>query len=324
MKNLELCHNNCINIMNKSSREKEAVLSVFASLVRPLMRVAFEYGISASEIASVVRRTFIQALEARLLEQKRPTTDARLAVVSGLAKSDVAALREATRAGAPHSGAVSLDQVTNLLTVWHTHSGFSGAYGLALELDLVPTSGSPRRSFRELVAAACPGADGEALLDELVAAGSVEVIDSTTVRCLSRAYLPQETDVKRIEWMGRILTNVAASFVHNLLDTQDPAYLERAVVSDEPISEVGRDKFLALAGERGQELLTELDTFLTRLSATDGTASGKRYGVGVYFFEDHLTDKVQGKSTEIPGGSSSRSVPVMEEIDVLAGLGRKK
>jgi hypothetical protein len=324
MKNLELCHNNCINIMNKSSREKEAVLSVFASLVRPLMRVAFEYGISASEIASVVRRTFIQALEARLLEQQRPTTDARLAVVSGLARSDVAALREATRAGAPHSGAVSLDQVTNLLTVWHTHSGFSGAYGLALELDLVPTPGSPRRSFRELVAAACPGADGEALLDELVAAGSVEVIDSTTVRCLSRAYLPQETDVKRIEWMGRILTNVAASFVHNLLDTQEPAYLERAVVSDEAISEVGRDKFLALAGERGQELLTELDTFLTRLSATDGTASGKRYGVGVYFFEDHLTDKVQGKSTEIPGGSSSRSAPVMEEIDVLAGLGRKK
>jgi len=34
--------------MNKSTREKEAVLSVFAELVRPLMRVAFEYGISAS------------------------------------------------------------------------------------------------------------------------------------------------------------------------------------------------------------------------------------------------------------------------------------
>src|SRR5215469_7212481 len=179
--------------MNKSVREKEAVLSVFAALVRPLMRVAFEYGISASEIAGVVRRTYIQALEARLLEQKRPTTDARLAVVAGLAKSDVTALREATRAGAPHSlrATVSLDQVTNLLTVWHTHSGFSGAYGLALELDLVPTSGSPRRSFRELVAAACPGADEEALLDELIASGSVEVIDGITIRCLSRAYVPK-------------------------------------------------------------------------------------------------------------------------------------
>jgi Family of unknown function (DUF6502) len=312
--------------MTKSAREKEAVLSVFAALVRPLMRVAFEYGISASEIAGVVRRTYIQALEARLLDQKRSTTDARLAVVAGLTKSDVTALREATRSGAPHSlrGTVSLDQVTNLLTVWHTNSGFSGAYGLALELDLVPTPDSPRRSFRELVNEACPGFEQEALLDELLASGSVEVIDSITVRCLSRAYLPQETDVKRIEWMGRVLSNVASSFVHNLLrGAQEPAYLERAVVADEPISEAGRDKFLAIAGERGQELLTELDTYLTRLAATERSESGKKYGVGVYFFEDQPAGG-QAQPKDFGSGKSSRLPPVLEEIDVLAGLGRKK
>src|SRR5437762_14033310 len=122
--------------MNKSSREKEAVLSVFAELVRPLMRVAFEYGISASEIAGVVRRTYIQSLETRLSDQKRATTDARLAVVAGLAQSDVTALREALRAGAPHSlrASVSLGPVTNLPTVWATHTGFSRAFGLAMGL----------------------------------------------------------------------------------------------------------------------------------------------------------------------------------------------
>jgi hypothetical protein len=315
--------------MNKSAREKEAVLSVFAALVRPLMRVAFEYGISAGEISGVVRRTFIQSLEARLLEQKRATTDARLAVVAGLAKSDVAALREASRAGAPHSlrSSVSLDQVTNLLTVWHTSQGFSGAYGLALELDLAPTSGSPRRSFRELVATACPGADEEALLDELVAAGSVEVIDSITVRCLSRAYLPQEADVKRIEWMGRVLSNVAASFVHNLLrGPEEPAYLERAVVSDDPISAPGRDKFLAIAGQRGQELLTELDTFLTRLAASERSESGKKYGFGVYFFEDQMASgsAVQPKEFRNDPPLTLSPRPVVEEIDVLAGFTGKK
>jgi hypothetical protein len=314
--------------MNKSAREKEAVLSVFAELVRPLMRVAFEYGISAGEIAGVVRRTYIEALEARLLDQKRSTTDARLAVVAGLAKSDVTALREALRAGAPHSlrTPVSLDQVTNLLTVWHTHTGFSGAYGLAMELDLVPTPGSPRRSFRELVDAACPGADGEALLDELVAAGSIEVIDSMTVRCLSRAYVPKGADVKRIERMGRFLAVVAANFVHNLLRVSpEPVYFERTVVSDEPISEAGRDKFLALAGERGQELLTELDTFLTRLAGSERSETGKKYGVGVYFFEDQSADQeteVQPKSHDEK--KSSRTPSPVEEIDVLAGLVHKK
>jgi hypothetical protein len=313
--------------MNKSVREKEAVLSVFAELVRPLMRVAFEYGISAGEIAGVVRRTYIQALEARLSDQKRSTTDARLAVVAGLAKSDVTALREALRAGAPHSlrASVSLDQVTNLLTVWHTHTGFSGAYGLAMELDVVPTPGSPRRSFRELVDAACPGADGEALLDELVAAGSVEVIDSMTVRCLSRAYVPKGADVKRIERMGRFLAVVSANFVHNLLRVSpEPVYFERTVVSDESISEAGRDKFLALAGERGQELLTELDTFLTRLAASERSEAGRKYGVGVYFFEDQSTDQDPEVQTKTYDEKTSRTVSPVEEIDVLAGLGHKK
>jgi Family of unknown function (DUF6502) len=313
--------------MNKSAREKEAVLSVFAELVRPLMRVAFEYGISASEIAGVVRRTFIQALESRLLEQKRATTDARLALVAGLTKSDVTALRQALRSGAPHSmrAPVSLDQVTNLLTVWHTHTGFSGAYGLAMELDLVPTHGSPRRSFQDLVDLACPGVDPEALLDELVASGSVEIIDSVTVRCLSRAYLPKEADVKRIEWMGRALSNVATSFVHNLLrTTQEPAYLERAVVSDEPLSEVGRDKFLTIAGERGQELLTELDTFLTRLAASERSDTGKKYGIGVYFFEDRSKERPPDIQHQPYIQKTARRGSPVEEIDVLAGLAPNK
>jgi Family of unknown function (DUF6502) len=313
--------------MNKSAREKEAVLNVFASLVRPLTRVAFEYGISASEISGAVRRTYIQALEERLMDQKRVTTDARIAAVAGLTKSDVAALREATRAGAPHSlrATVSLDQVTNLLTVWHTLTGYSGAYGLALELDLQPTPGSPRKSFRELVAAACPGADTEALLDELVASGSVEVVDSSTVRCLSRAYLPQGADVKRIERMGRFLSSVTASFVHNLLRLgSDPLYFERAVVSDEPMSDSGRDKFSNIAGERGQELLTELDTFLTRLAETEPVKSGKKYGVGIYFFEDRAPEGEASNFDEHDGVPSQATKPEIVEIDVLAGLSGKK
>lgn len=324
---LELCNKKLHCNMNKTGKEKEAVLNVFAALVRPLMRVAFEYGISAGEIAGVVRRSYIQALESRLQEQKRPTTDARLAAVAGLPKSDVSALRDAVRAGAPHSmrAAVSLDQITALLTAWHTHSSFSGAYGLASELDLVPIPGSPRRSFKELVAVACPGIDEEALLDELVAASSVEVIDGTTARCLSRAYVPQGADVTRIERMGRFLGVVTANFVHNLLRTgAEPVYFERTVVSDELLSESGRDKFLALAGERGQELLAELDTFLTRLTASEQNESGRKYGVGIYFFEEQAVDSAAQQQSKKTYDSGSGKATSVVEIDVLAGLGRKE
>jgi len=317
--------------MNKSAREKEALLGVFAAIVKPLTRVAFEYGISASEIAATVRRTYIQSLEARLLEQKRPTTDARLAMVAGLPKSDVTALREATRSGAPHSlqSTVRQEQVGILLTVWHTDARFSGAYGLPMELDVVPIPGSPRRSFRELIAVACPGADEEALLDELVAAASVEVIDSVTVRCLSRAYVPKGADLKQIQRMGVFLAAVATNFAHNLLRVSpEPVYFERRVSSDDLLSDVGRDQFLALASERGQELLTELDTFVTRVAASEASKSGKKYGVGVYFFEDsspveatEMLSEETGEETDAKTRSATRPI---EEIDVLAGVRGKK
>ena len=311
--------------MNKTSKEKEAVLNVFAALIRPLMRVAFEYGISASEIAGTVRRTYVQTLEAKLVEQKRPPTDARLAAVAGLPKSDVTALRDALRSGAPHGGGVSLDQLTTLLTVWHTHANFSGAYGLAMDLDVVPVPGSPRRSFKELVAIACPNSDDEALLDELIAARCVEVVDGSTARCLSRAYVPPGADVTRIERMGRFLGAVCANFAHNLMRSDaEPAYLERTVVSDDALSNSARDKLLALASERGQELLVELDTFLTQISTSETSESGKRYGVGVYFFEDESTGQVDHPSKRVADQQVAEKGESMEEIDVLAATRGKQ
>ena len=319
--------------MNKTSREKEAVLNVFAAFVRPLMRVAFEYGISAGEIAGVVRRTFIQALEARLQEQKRPTTDARIAAMAGLPRSDVSSLRDALRTGAPHSmGTVSPERIGNVLTAWHTLSGFSGAYGLAMDLDLLPVAGSPRRSFKELAQVACPEADADALLDALVAAKSVELTEGgNTVRCVSRAYVSPTTDVTRIEQIGRFLEVVASNFAHNLLrGDAEPVYFERAVVSDERLSDGGRDKFLSAAGQKGQELLAELDTFLTQVAVSDSAESGKRYGLGIYFFEDQSKDtswaKDRGQGLVAPSRKHVETAPPQEiqEIDVLAAVSGKK
>jgi hypothetical protein len=315
---------------NKTNKEKEAVLRVFAGLLRPLMRVAFEYGISAGEVAGVVRRTYIQALEARLTDQNRPTTDARIAVMAGLPKSDVSSLRDALRTGAPHSmkEAVSPERIGNVLTTWHTHSNFSGAYGIPLDLDLMSLPGSPRRSFKELVAIACPeGADDDALLDALVAAKSVEVVDGISVRCVSRAYVTPSADVSRIEQIGRFLEVITSNFVYNLLRAEtEPVYFERAVVSDALLTETGRDEFLAISGRRGQELLSELDTLLTQLDTSKSSASGKRYGLGIYFFEDPANDRPSNRNEELRSQKAGTTEADAEpkEIDVLASFSGKK
>jgi hypothetical protein len=279
--------------MTKGSKEKEAVLNVFAALMRPLTRVAFEYGITAGEIAGTVRRVYIEALEARLKEQHRPTTDARLAAIAGLPRSDVSALREALREGAPlGSEQHYFYQIAVVLSVWNTHRDYLGAYGVPVELDLQKAEGSPRLSFPDLVNFAAPGVDPEAMLEGLLAAKAVEVVDSRTVRCLDYAYVPKDSELSgRIERAGRFLADAASNFVHNLLRTgAEPVYFERYVVSDEVLTDSSRDSLLSITTQKGQELTRELDSFLSHLAPTEPHARGKKYGVGIYFFEEQATN----------------------------------
>ena len=314
--------------MNKTGEEKEAVLNVFAELMQPLTRIAFEYGITAGEIAGVVRRVYIQALEARLKEQHRPTTDARLAAIAGLPRSDVSALRDAVREGAPlGSPQHNVYQIAIVLSLWNTHKDFLGAYGIPVDLDIQKSDGSPRRSFPELVSMASPDVDPEMMLEGLLAAKAVEVVDGRTVRCLERAFVPKGTDVTgRIERAGRFLGVVAGNFVHNLLRTgAEPFYFERVVISDEILTDASRDSFLAVSAQKGQELMGELDSFLSHLPPTEAHASGKKYGVGVYFFEESATNGPVARSVTTKQDDVSDDKPApLEEIDVLAPRRRKE
>jgi hypothetical protein len=308
-----------------SSDERDALLALFTALLRPLMPVALERGISAREISDSVRRAYVQVLEGRMAGQDRQLSDARLALVAGLTRSEVQLFRDPRHKSAAPGGAVShFDQVAKVLTVWHTHPRFSGAYGLALDLDLETGSEPAHRSFAELVETAWPGADRDILLDELIVTNSAEIVDQKTLRCSSRAALWRASDdanVKRIDRAAKCLEAAASSFAHNLLlESGANRYFERMVVSDHPLSERGRDEFEAVAQVRGDSYVTELDSWIIKHTEPDESAAGRRYGVGVYFFEESQSP---GQFSAARSAGSDVSLEdqkdaVREEIDVLA------
>lgn len=291
-----------------STDEREALLALFTSLLRPLMPVALERGISAREISDSVRRAYVQVLESRMAGQDRQLTDARLALVAGLTRSEVQLFRDPRRRGRASAGAAShFQQIARLLTVWHTHPRFSGAYGLALDLDLDESSDPSRRTFAELVEAAVAGADRDVLLDELIATNSAEIVDQTTIRCRARAAVwvdSQDVNVRQINRAAKCLETAASSFAHNLLaETGGKKYFERMVVSDHALSERGRDDFSAIALARGESYVAELDSWIAKHTEPDEGGTGRRYGVGVYFFEDSQTPEQSG-GAKSPGSES--------------------
>jgi hypothetical protein len=150
------------------------------------------------------------------------------------------------------------------------------------------------------------------------------VVDGVTVRCVSRAYLTGSADVDHIDRIGRFMEAVTQTFVHNLERPPDePVFFERSVVSDTLLSDSARDEFLAVCTKRSQELLADLDTLVAQLDASKSSPSGKRYGLGVYFFEDPTGDRPNSRKQEQraqKSGATEKAKNEPVEIDVLAGL----
>jgi len=307
-----------------SSDEREALLALFTSLLRPLMPVALERGISAREISDSVRRAYVQVLEGRMAGQDRQLSDARIALVAGLTRSEVQLFRDPRRRGSTSAAAVGhFQEISTLLTVWHTHPRFSGAYGLALDLDLDDSADSSRRTFAELVETSVPGADRDMFLDELLATNSAEIVEQKTLRCKARAVIwsgAKDADVSHIDRAAKCLEAAASSFAHNLLtETGGKKYFERMVVSDHALSERNRDEFSAVAQVRGDSYVAELDTWIAKHTEPDESGTGRRYGVGVYFFEESQSP-VQAGGAQSPGRDLSMEGKKgsVQEIDVLA------
>jgi hypothetical protein len=316
-----------------SSDERDALLGLFTALLRPLMPVALERGISAREISDSVRRAYVQVLEARMAGQDRQLSDARLALVAGLTRSEVQLFRDPRRKASPPTGSDSrIQQVAKLLTIWHTHPRFSGAYGLALDLDLDAATEPSHRSFSELVETAFvdTDADRDVLLDELIATNSAEIVDHRTLRCRARAAVWHGSDDENvtplIDRAAKCLEAAASSFAHNLLrETGDKKYFERMVVSDHPLSERSRDEFAAIAQVRGDSYVTELDSWIAKHTAPDESPEARHYGVGVYFFEEsQAADQFAGARSPGSEFSLDERKGSIREIDVLAPSALKK
>jgi hypothetical protein len=88
---------------------------------------------------------------------------------------------------------------------------------------------------------------------------------------------------------------------------------------------VGEINFWRWPLERGEELTTDLDTFLTGLLPAERATSGKKYGVGIYFFEEKALGhpEAEARTSGLDNLGDDRKTTIIDEIDVLNNVRRK-
>ena len=270
-----------------SIEQRAAFCDAIEATLRPLMQLALNYGIGCGDLQEIVRSVYIAAVKNRLAQQNRPITVARLALTAGVTRGEVQKFLgfQVEQAQLRSSRITHVDQLALVLTTWHGDIRFSTPYGAPLDLSL-----SSERGFRtidDLIAVACPGTDRDAVIDELVAAGCVEIHDNRFVRCVSRVYIPTGVDVSRVALVGRALNALSKTLSHNILRSQEePAFFHRSIVSDYSMSIGARDELIEWLRGEGQKFLDSADRWIAEMAPEATEVNGKRYGVATFFFED--------------------------------------
>jgi hypothetical protein len=127
------------------------------------------------------------------------------------------------------------------------------------------------------------------MLDELLRVGAVEMHPSGAFRVLMRAYIPESLHPDALERLGYVVNNFVTTYEYNMEKTsQGSGRFERVVVADHGLRKELLPAFDRLLRTKGQQLLVELDNWLSSQELT-GTAKIKdgfrvKTGVGIYHF----------------------------------------
>jgi Family of unknown function (DUF6502) len=276
-----------VNLDSQESAARGAFLDSLESTMRPLMPLVLHYGVEAADVGEVFKTIYLETLAERLIELGRPATIPRLALMAGLNRSEVEALltRRAERRERRSHGTAKMTELSQVLSTWHDDPRFSTPYGAPVDLSLQPERNF--KTFSDLVDAAIPGSEANLVLDELAAAGCVEIHVNKFVRCVSRVFVPVGMDVTRVVHMGRMLGAYSDNLAHNLMrNPEDARFYDVAVVTESTVSTAFRDEMDAYLRTHMQKNLEELDRWVVSKESDFQDPAGARYGVCTFSFRE--------------------------------------
>lgn len=259
------------------------VLEALSKALEPVVLLLLKTGISWKDFSDLAKEKFVTVATDAFGIRGRPTNLARVAILSGLDRREVARLRRraSERRTAPQG---YMSKPTQVLHAWYHDPQYLDPSGKPRELEIEGTNGS----FAELIRRYAPGIPLVAMIKELRAAGSIADAPGSRLRALKRAYVPRELNENMVRLWGSVLQDVGTTLHHNLYHDADtePRFERRALslrVDPESVPE-----FREMLQREGQAFLERIDEWITAhgVDASNDPCSGVRLGVGIYQIQD--------------------------------------
>ncbi|HKJ09381.1 MAG TPA: DUF6502 family protein [Gammaproteobacteria bacterium] len=259
----------------------KALSSALLTLLRPLVRILLRNGIAFGTFAELAKKTYVDVAFEEFAMPGKKQTLSRVSVLTGLTRKETKRLHEL--GGPDELGAHQrYNRAVRVISGWVNDPRYQDSRGKPATLPVEGAAGS----FAELVRRYSGDMPTQAMLEVLLSAGSV-AREADHVELIRRAYVPGHDPADKIHILGTDVAELADTIDHNL--TAGPAALRlQRKVSNDRVDPQAVVPFRALATERAQSLLEELDRWLTEHETHDNdTTRGRYVSLGIYYYEQN-------------------------------------
>ena len=267
---------------------KKVLFAAVIRLLRPLVRILLRNGVPYGSFADLAKRVYVDVATDDFGIAGRKQTDSRVSIITGLSRKEVKRVKGLTYPKDTEA-AERYNRAARVISAWVRDKQFSDSKGQPADL---PIEGEGA-TFNELVRLYSGDVPARAILDELARVGTIERLQNGRIRLVSRAYLPKTEEDDKLNILGTDVRDIIRTIDHNLKSNNTEGFFQRKVSYDNLPAEVLAEVRLITASE-AQTLLEKMDRWLSQhdrdINPSMGGTGRKRAGMGIYYFEENLTE----------------------------------
>jgi len=258
--------NTSISLINAATR-------ILRTLVKILLRNGIDYG----TFAEVLRKVYVDVAFDHIKQSGKRPTISSISAITGLTRKEAKRLKELD---IPESDLTQqrYNRVIRVISGWLDDPRFLDAKNQPVPLSVE----DGENSFANLVKSYSGDIPPSTMLTVLEASNSI-LRDGDYVKLIQHAYIPGSDPIDKIDILGADVAELIKTIDHNLSSPADQLLFQRKV-SSTCVKLEAIPAFKKLAAQKSQELLEELDSFLSKNETTDANAN--YVALGIYYTEE--------------------------------------
>jgi len=248
------------------------------------VRILLRNGVSYRTFSDLIKWVYVDVASKEFGIKDRKQSTSRVSVITGLSRKEVVRVRGLSRPD-DHANTEKYNRAARVIAAWRRESEFLDPKGNPAPLPMA----GPASTFSELVKRFGGDVPVRATLDELIRVGAIHRLEDGRVSLLSRAYIPESSDSKKLHILGTDVGHLISTMDHNLRHDPIGPFFQRKVAYDNLPDDV-LPQFRKLASKRAQALLERLDEWLSHhdrdVTPTVKGPGRNQAGLGIYYFEE--------------------------------------